>query len=829
MQKTMKLCTNIFLFLSILFYSELHAQCNTTINTTTDAFCNGICDGSATVNATGGSNPYTYQWDAATGNQTSAIATGLCAGVYSVTSTDANGCTSTVTTTITEPTVISAVFTNMTPISCNGSCNGSLTAVATGGTPPYSYIWSTGSTTPTELGLCAGIYWLSITDANGCTTSIVDSISPAIPITFDIAHTNSSCFGHADGTATIGNITGSSAPYTYQWSNGMTSSSIGNLFAGIYTVTLVDNNGCSVVNSVTIADTLCAVTLYGIVKQDSNSNCIPDSIEAAMPGQFIKVTNTTTGYVGYLSTNNSGEYEGRLDLGTYTLELIPPFGPYWNPCQGLQTVTISSSNSIDTVNWVLQSMFDCPLLTVDISAPFIRPTGGGSNYTVHYCNHGTILENNPYVEVTIDSFLNVLGSSIPITSQTGNLFRFDLDTLDPGECGSFHINVIADPAVTPGQTHCSKAHIYPDSICLPSWNGAILNTDGTCLNDTILFEISNTGNAMANNANYTIFEDDVIIHMTPFILSDGSSMMVKQPVTPGKTYRLEVPQETGFPDVLGASIAYTAIEGCLPFFLGGFNTGFITQYYTGNTSPFISIDCQPNITSYDPNDKSAQPKGYGSQHYITANTPLEYRVRFQNTGTDTAFNIVIVDTLSSHVDPTSLQMGASNHPYTWALSGTGILTVNFDNILLVDSNTNEPLSHGFFSYTIDQQPNLSHGTVINNQAAIYFDYNPPIFTNTTFHTIGENFIPIVLTMKEAWIEQMQVHIYPNPTSGLIYIDQLQGNDIDIEVFDNLGRSVLQTNTNDKQTALDLNKLTNGIYYVHIRQEQRISTHKVIKH
>ena len=190
---------------------------------------------------------------------------------------------------------------------------------------------------------------------------------------------------------------------------------------------------------------------------------------------------------------------------------------------------------------------------------------------------------------------------------------------------------------------------------------------------------------------------------------------------------------------------------------------------------------------------------------------------------------MIIDTLSSHVNPASLQMGASSHPYTWSITGNGILTVNFDNIMLVDSNANEPLSHGFFTYDIDQTPNLPVGTVINNQAAIYFDFNPPIFTNTTFHTIGENYIPIILTMEKAWIEELEVFIYPNPTNGLIYIEQLETADITINIFDNLGRSVLVNQSNNLQTAINLNHLPSGIYYVNVQQKESTTTHKVIKH
>ena len=108
------------------------------------------------------------------------------------------------------------------------------------------------------------------------------------------------------------------------------------------------------------------------------------------------------------------------------------------------------------------------------------------------------------------------------------------------------------------------------------------------------------------------------------------------------------------------------------------------------------------IAAYDPNDKAAQQIGYGSQHYIERGTPLDYKVRFQNTGNDTAFNIVILDTISTHLDLSTLQMKVASHDYTWEIINGHTLRVNFPNIKLVDSLTNELGSHGFFKGPMDE-------------------------------------------------------------------------------------------------------------------------------
>jgi hypothetical protein len=260
------------------------------------------------------------------------------------------------------------------------------------------------------------------------------------------------------------------------------------------------------------------------------------------------------------------------------------------------------------------------------------------------------------------------------------------------------------------QTHCTEVHIYPDSICIPVWNGPILDGSVSCQNDTVFFYIENKGASMIFARPYSIFEDNIAMMTANIQLLAGQNITIPRPAAAGKTYRIEVKQPVGFPLILGDSVLSLAIEGCNPLSGGGFNTGFITQFSNGNSSPYIAVDCQQNIASYDPNVKSAQPEGYGAQHYIYDYTALDYKVRFQNTGNDTAFNIVIVDTLSAFLDISSLQMGASNHDYTWMIEDGNVLRVCFLDIMLVDSNANEALSHGFFRYRIAQKPNNPLGT-----------------------------------------------------------------------------------------------------------------------
>lgn len=217
--------------------------------TSTDAGCNGACDGTAQVVATGGAPLYTYNWS---NGDTTDIATGLCAGTYSITVTDSAGCISADTTTVNEPPPFTLTFAT-TPLACNGACIATAAVSTTGGSAPYTFLWSTGATTSTIGGLCAGVFTVTVTEATGCTS--VDSVEIILPSVFavTIAGTNVSCFGNDDGTATI-TATGGVAPYTYTWSTGDTTAALTGLGAGTFSVIVEDAGGCSDTLSVTVVE-----------------------------------------------------------------------------------------------------------------------------------------------------------------------------------------------------------------------------------------------------------------------------------------------------------------------------------------------------------------------------------------------------------------------------------------------------------------------------------------------------------------------------------------------------------------------------------------------
>ncbi|MFN3403547.1 MAG: beta strand repeat-containing protein, partial [Cytophagaceae bacterium] len=209
--------------------------------------CNGGSNGGVNINSvTGGIPPYSYLWS---NGATSQNLGGVTAGSYSLTITDAINCTNTFNFTITEPPPIS-ITSSVTNVSCNAGSNGAISInPVTGGTPPYSYLWSNGSTSQNISGLTAGSYNVTITDANTCTRNFSFTITEPLPITATANITNVTCNNGNNGSINLTSVSGGLAPYSYLWSNGATTQNINSLTAGSYTVTITDANNCSSANT----------------------------------------------------------------------------------------------------------------------------------------------------------------------------------------------------------------------------------------------------------------------------------------------------------------------------------------------------------------------------------------------------------------------------------------------------------------------------------------------------------------------------------------------------------------------------------------------------
>ncbi len=210
--------------------------------TSTQAGCT-VANGSATVNPSGGTPPYTYSWSTAP-LQVTQTASLLSAGMYSVTVTDAHGCTISHSVAITATSSPSVTATISSNVLCTGYNTGIATANASGGTASYTYLWTpSGANTQTAVNLSVGTYTVKVTDSNGCTATALATITQPLAITTTIILTNPTCNGGNNGTATV-TASGGTPAYTYQWNNGQISQTVTGLIAGTYTVQVTDANGC---------------------------------------------------------------------------------------------------------------------------------------------------------------------------------------------------------------------------------------------------------------------------------------------------------------------------------------------------------------------------------------------------------------------------------------------------------------------------------------------------------------------------------------------------------------------------------------------------------
>jgi len=302
-----------------------------------------------------------------------------------------------------------------------------------------------------------------------------------------------------------------------------------------------------------------------------------------------------------------------------------------------------------------------------------------------------------------------------------------------------------------------------------------------------------------------VVEDIIMYQEGKFQLSaDG----VKELVLPanGATWRLQANQEPFHP-YGGPAIA--VVEGC-----GGINQkGLVRQFPVDDPNPFVAVDCEQNIGSYDPNDKQAMPEGYGAQHFLKANTDLEYKIRFQNTGTDTAFNIVVLDTLSEFLDANSVRPGASSHLYAYELLENNVLQFTFNNIMLPDSHVNQIASNGFFKFRVKQKADNPDGTLLENKAAIYFDFNAPIITNLVYHTIGTHFVQSVGV--DAAQKQSDVKIYPNPAGDQLFVEIPSGTGF-LTLRNSQGQLVRSQVITQKITRIERKELSAGLYFFTIQ-------------
>lgn len=598
---------------------------------------------------------------------------------------------------------------------------------------------------------------------------------------------------------------------------------------GWYIFRVIDaSTQCQAADSVFLSSEERCINIRGKVFEDLG-NCSYEFDEITFADWQVRFNDGNTTYLRVTDENGMYSFDGFP--GVYTVEVLPP-NLLWAPaCMQSYSVDASEPTSEIVLDLPVKKVEACPLLRVDIATNFLRRCAL-NQYTVFYCNEGSTTAEGAFVTLQLDPDLSYFSSQIPLASDENGLLTFNLGDIPLNFCGSFWVKVQLDCNVELGQTHCIEAQIFPDSLCLPpssEWSGASLRLEGTCQDEQFQIKIENIGEGnMLEPRQFIVIEDGILLRSEErsIQLDQGGSLLVNLPAN-GSTYRAEVMQVSNHP---GRSMPSLVTEGCGQNDMGTFSLGFFNNFPLDDANPQIDFDCRPNVGSFDPNIKSAFPKGYDQDHFINPNVDLEYEIKFQNTGTDTAFYVQIRDTLSPFLDMTTVRVGASSHPYSWNIDSSNILVFTFDPIALPDSNVNEPASNGFIKFRISQIPDVPPGSVIFNRAGIYFDQNEPVITNRTFHTIGNDFMRLVSNTNEVTTGLQSVLVFPNPTRESARIELLGTGTSkkSFQLFDLYGRLLKETAFWGSQHDFKREKLPSGVYWFQIKEKgRRIASGKLV--
>ncbi len=635
-------------------------------------------------------------------------------GIYVISVTDSLGCINAAFDTVVNAGIAVTVQSAVPPI-CVGDTSGIVVLSVSGGTAPYTYDWSNGSTTNQLDSVPAGSYSVTVTDAILCSVVFDYNLNPANDVWGYYVYLTATDANCGNTGAVLADVHSGVPPYSYLWSNGDTIQNIAQLPGGTYSVIVSDSSGCKRRGHAEV-EAFCVSLIKGSIFVDTNSNCIFDLGEQGIPSVIVSAYNN--GHYYYGSSNSQGDYVITVpDTGTYTID--------------------------------------------------------AAVYGSAICSNFSLC-NNPNQEVVIsglgDSSLN---NNFVSSFSAG----FDL-TIHPGWSTS-----------NPGFD--KEYWILPyNQSSVPFSGQAIV----TMVYDSLLTYQYSTP-AVASH--------DVNTHTLTWILNTLPSPHWDWYNTRLRSF-FHVPVGLSLGQHLQTSYYISPVSGDCDSTNNEFHS---SEIVTG---------------SLDPNEKEVEP----ANSITPEDSVLHYTIHFQNCGTDSTHFIIIKDTLSSFLEPMTVKNVASSHPYSeFNVSGAGILTWVFNPLRLVDSITNPRGSQGFVSFTVQKKKTLMLGSVLSNTASIYFDYNVPVQTNTVTDTVKETPSSVSNLPKD----KLFAVVSPNPSESGHWTLTTDENSIGskLEVNDVNGKLVYQSVVGKVTTPVDLN-VARGVYFLKITSGTASKTLKLVK-
>jgi hypothetical protein len=728
-------------------------------NTSVQPTCTNS-DGSITVWAAGTTGPYSYQWSNGVNilNSPDSICTlsNIAAGPYTVTITDGNGCFATggyQSPTSGESQIwlwASSPVTATSSATPSNCFDGTATVVPANGTAPYSYSWNTIpiQTSATASGLSPGFYQCTVSDANGCTRLVYVNVPSGPNYLQATSSVLPAVCGGSDGSILL-NVSGGQAPYSFSWSHGATTEDVLNLPSGMYQVTITDAQGCSLQLS----------------KYVSLHSPVQLVVSETAPGCGL-----SDGSMNVLASGGTPPYSYMWSNGETTAQISGlPEGGY--------SVLVSDQNGCTAQRWeFLEEPLSC---LARISGKVVNDVNGNCNQDP---GEGVISGVNLHAAP---------GWFYATTNANGNYSMY----VEPGNTYTLEAyvpqhwtQVCPDPSLTT-QVNATAA----------GWN--YTNNDFYLQPDSVFNNVKVTVNSGFARPGFPVtwyvsLQNLGTTSVAPAMQFSHSANCNFSSASVAGTYQAASRTFSWNAPVLAPQAQQVVyLYGAMPVnaTLGDVITLTASATLAGaDVDPGNNTDTTTRIISgsYDPNDKQVSPAGWGEEGFIAYEdtTDFLYTIRFQNSGTDTAFTVVIRDMIDTDLDLSTFRLEAFSHPVTVELENDRMLQFRFNQIMLPDSHVNEPRSHGLVQYRIRRYPDLPFGTEILNTASIYFDYNAPIVTNTARNTIfGETVHTLNAAIAEA-------RLVPNPSKGNALV-QLRVAKADVwtcTVYDVQGRKVQQS-------------------------------------
>ncbi len=485
--------------------------------------------------------------------------------------------------------------------------------------------------------------------------------------------------------------------------------------------------------------------LYGQVYLDDEfDTCQLSWRDKSLPNYKVKINPGNL----QVNTDSFGYWEiPFIGNGLLEITLDTNNSLYTNDCTQKQTIQIDNKEEFKTKEFLLKSKTYCAYPTISVTCPSMRKCDTVPIY-INIKNDkiakGKLL--NTKILLTLDTNFIFIKSPFVYNRIGSGRYEFYIDSLEPDSLLTIVVSVNINCNSKVGTTACVSAKLNPVNNCyldilpdysqnqcsLPYDNSNYI-IDATCEIDSIKFIFTNigTGNALCFSP-LSFFLNGILVFKDSLKLNSNQIREIKIPKT-GHTWTAIVSQHPLMP---GKINPIKNFELCGDS--SNWSQNVLSEFSTGDNSRYVDNECNIIRYSYDPNDKKSIPEGRGEFKLTNPNSILEYTIRFQNTGNDTARKIVIKDTLNSNLNISSFKNLGSSHKYTHFIQNNNISVWTFDKIYLPDSATDEKNSNGFLKFSISQKLNLPNETKISNRAAIYFDLNEPIFTNQTLNTIHRN-------------------------------------------------------------------------------------------